>query len=247
MRKGLKIILAVFLIIVLALGVLIYTQWNSIEAFIHSFYTTEEDTLRELEQNKEQLQEFIDKEDDISVRDLTAEESAALASGELSEDEVVKILTGQTPEPSPAGTQTPKPETNVKPSKTQSPTPKPTPTQTPSAQQKISELLAKLYVQKSTYLNKLDTIEANVRHEFLSQPKKWESKKAAKKELLAKYLPKVASWEKECDNTVYGIINEIQAELQKNGMDEAIVGTLKSSYLEEKKLKKTYFINRYMD
>lgn len=245
MKKGVKIFLIVFLIIVLALGVLVYKQWNNIDAFIHSLSTTEEDTIKELEQNKEQLQHFIDADENISVRDLTEEENAALASGQLSEEEVVKILTGQTPEPTSEPTPAPTPKANAKPSQTAAPTPTPTPT--PSAQQKISELLAKLYIQKSTYLNKLDTIEANVRQEFISQKDKWESTKAAKKELLAKYLPEVASWEKECDSTVYGIIDEIQAELRANGMDESIVETIKSSYREEKKLKKTYFINRYMD
>lgn len=245
MKKGIKIFLAVLLVFVLIAGIFVYKQWNSLEAFVHSLSTTEEDTVKELEQNKEQLQQFIDTKENISVRDLTEEESAALASGELSEEEIVKIITGQTQDPTP----TPTPKATAKPSGSQkpTPTPEPTPTPAPTSEQIISELLAKLYVQKSTYLNKLDTIEANVRHEYLSQTSKWENKKAAKKELLAKYLPEVASWEKECDKTVYGIIDEIQAELQKNGMDESIISTLKSSYLEEKKLKKTYFINRYMD
>lgn len=245
MKKGIRIFLSVLLVVVLAVGIFAYTQRNSIEALIHSLSTTEEDTVKELEQNKEQLQQFIDEKENISVRDLTEEESAALASGELSEEEVVKLITGQTPEPTP----TPTPSVAAKPTdgNKPTPTPEPTPTPKPTSEQIISELLAKLYVQKSTYLNKLDTIEANVRYEYTSQEDKWESKKAAKKELLAKYLPEVASWEKECDKTVYGIIDEIQAELQKNGSDEDIVDTLKKSYQEEKKLKKTYFINRYMD
>lgn len=248
MKKGIKIFLTIFLVIILASGFLIYSQWNSIEAFIHSLSTTQEQTQQELEQNKEALQQFIDEEEDITVRDLTEEESAALASGNLSEDEIVKILTGQTPEPTPTPTPTPTPvsKKTTKPVKP-TPTPEPTPEPTPSPEQKISELIAKLYVQKSAYLNKLDVIEANVRHEFLSQEDKWESKKAAKKELLAKYLPEVAAWEKNCDSTVYGIIDEIKAELQKAGKEDTITATLKSSYLEEKKLKKTYFINRYMD
>lgn len=249
MKRGWKIFFIILLVIVLALGALIYTQWNSIDAFIHSLSTTEEETIKELEDNKQQLQQFIDADENISVRDLTEEETAALASGELSEEDVVKLLTGQTPEPTPTPTPTPKAtaKPNASPQNTATPTPTPTPEPTPTAQQRISELLAKLYVQKSTYLNKLDTIEANVRYEFISQRDKWESTKAAKKELLAKYLPEVASWEKECDSTVYGIIDEIQAELRANGMDESIVDTIKSAYLEEKKLKKTYFINRYMD
>ena len=231
MKKIIKTLLAVFLAICLAIGWLIYANWNSIEAFIHSLNTTKEDTVKELEQNREKLETFLSSEEDITVRDLTEEESKALNEGNLSEEELIGILTGETPPPKT----------------TEKPTQKPTPTPTPSSEKRISELIAKLYVQKSTYLGKLDEIEAQVRAEFLDNEDQWETTQAAKKELLAKYLPTVASWEKTCDDTVNGVLNEIRAELKKQGKDESIVNTMKEAYLEEKKLKKTYFINRYMD
>ena len=237
MKKKAKIIITILLAILLLFGWFVYTQWNSIEALIHSFGTTVEDTEKEIEATKQELQDFIDNEEDITVRDLTEEEAKALSEGNLSEEEVIGILTGKTPEP----VKTPVP--NKKPSTVQTPTP----TQNPTSEEIISQLIAKLYIQKSTYLNKLDAIEAQVRAEFIATEDEWSSRKEAKQVYLKKYLPVVANWEKTCDSVVYGILDEIRAELKKVGRDESVVDTMKSSYLEEKKLKKTYFINRYMD
>ncbi len=235
MKKAIKIFLAVFLAICLILGWLIYANWNSIEAFIHSMNTTKEDTVKELEQNKQELESFLASEENIMVRDLTEEEAKALNEGTLSEEELIGILTGTPPEPEA----TPKP--------TKNPAANSPPTPTPNPDKRISELIAKLYVQKSQYLNKLDEIEQNVRNDFIANEDMWETLQAAKQYYLKKYLPTVASWEKTCDETVYGILDEIRAELKNQGKDESIVDTMKASYLEEKKLKKTYFINRYMD
>lgn len=238
MKKTIKIISIVLLVIVLIAGWFVYKNWNSFEAIIHSMETTEDDTVKEMEKTKEELQSFLDNEEDITVRDLTEEEAKALSEGDLTEDEVIGILTGTASEP------TKKPSSEKK---TQETVLTPSNEQELSSEQKISRLIAKLYVQKSQYLNKLDTIEADVRAEYLADTTKWGSKKDAKQALLKKYLPKVASWEKTCDSTVYGILDEISAELKKMGKDESIAETMRQSYLEEKKLKKTYFINRYMD
>jgi len=238
MRKSTKIITIILLALLLRGGWFVYENWNTFEAIIYSLTTTQEDVLRDLERTKRELQDFIDKEENIEVRDLTEEEMKALTEGEMTEEEIIERLTGQVSEPE----QSQKPQPN-KPSSTQKPAEKPV----SESERKISELIAKLYVQKGIYLGKLDDIEAKVRAEYLATPNKWGKKKDAKKVLLNKYLPTVAEWEKTCDSVVYGILDEIRVELDKSGKDQAIVNTMKKAYLEEKKLKKSYFINRYMD
>ena len=240
MRKAIIIFLAVFLAICMALGWLIYANWNSLEAFLLSRNTTQEDTLLELEKNKQELETFLESEEDITVRDLTEEEAKALSEGNLTEEELIGILTGSTPEPAATSKPTKPPAKEPEPIAAQS-------TPTPDPEKRISELIAKLYVQKSTYLGKLDEIEAQVRAEFIADPDKWGTLQDAKKVFLGKYLPTVAGWEKTCDDMVYGVLDEIRSELKKQGKDDSIVETMKMSYLKEKKLKKTYFINRYMD
>ncbi len=233
-----RIVSIVLLVILLLFGWFIYQNWNTIDAFIHSLSTTVEETEKELEENKKKLQEFIDEDDDIVVRDLTKEEAEALNSGDLSEEDVIVILTGKDPKDKPK----PEPQTSSKPVK---PNTTPKPEETPA--DNISQLIAKLYIQKSQYLNKLDDIEASARYDFENWQGKWPGTQKVKETILNKYLPTVANWEKECDTTVYGLLEEIRAEIKKMGKDESIVDTIKMSYLEEKKLKKAYFINRYMD
>ena len=280
MKTKSKVILAVILTLVLIVGWFIYKQWNNIEAILLSVDTNQEDTVRKLEKNKEELQSFLESEKNISVRDLTEEEAKALQEGNLTEEEVVELLTGggepgsfdeedsveqKTPpdeaekEPSkatknPEQEKTSKPATGETANPTQKPAEKPVATQSPKPQtsvstsdQKVEQLIAKLYVQKSTYLGKLGSIESQARSEYLSLRYGGTDKQTAQQQIVKKYLSQVSSWETTCDNTVNGILNEIRTELSKSGKDTSIVDTMKNAYLEEKKLKKAYFINRYMD
>ncbi len=257
MKKKTIIVLSIVLIVLLGLGWFTYTQWNTISAFIDSIRYSNEEIEQQLQDNKKKVDDFLAKEEDITVRDLTEEESKALNEGNLTEEEVIELLVG-TPTQQPTGS----PETTQPPAVTKEPagnTQKPAvtsmPTATPedSSGQKVAKLIAKLYVQKSTYLNKLDTIEAEAREAYLALPYDFrqdedETKLSdGKKQLLQKFLPIVASWETECDNVVGGIIDEIRTELKKSGKGTEIADTLYESYLNEKKTKKSYFINRYMD
>lgn len=231
-----RMISIVLLVILLVFGWVVYQNWNTIDAFIHSLGTSVEQTEQELEENKKELQDYIDQEEDIVVRDLTKEEAKALNSGKLTEEEVIDIITGKTDKPKPS-TKPVKPDA----------TPKPTPSPEQTTEDNVSRLIAKLYTQKSIYLNKLDDIEAAARNDFENWQGKWPGRQEVKSTLLNKYLPTVADWEKTCDTMVYGILDEIRAELKSIGKDDQVVDTMKKSYLEEKKLKKAYFINRYMD
>ncbi len=234
------VVYVVLLVFFILAGLLIHQHWNSIEALFDSFKYSQEDVEQKLVENQQNLQNLLDANEDVTVRDLTAEESAALKEGNLTEEEVVKLLTGQeTSTPAPA--KPTKAPTYSKPVKT----PEPTPTEKPSGQV-IAEAVAKLYVQKNIFLGKLDDIEAYVRHLYVYDMTK-EQKKTAKKDLLAIHLPEVAAWEKECDAKVYAIIDEIRAELKKSGQSQELADEIETAYLNEKRLKKSYFINRYMD
>ncbi|MBQ9915156.1 MAG: hypothetical protein IJO50_03320 [Clostridia bacterium] len=238
----LYVVCVVLLVLFIVAGLLIHRHWNSIEAVYYSFTQKEspEEVEQKLMENQQNLQEMLDANEDVTVRDLTAEESAALKEGGLSEEEVVKLLTGQE-----SSTPTPAPPAKVPASRKPAKTPEPKPTEKPSGQV-IAEAVAKLYVQKNIFIGKLDDIEAYVRNIYINEMTK-EQKKTAKKDLLAKHLPEVAAWEKECDAKVYAIIDEIRAELKKSGQSQELADQIEAAYLNEKRLKKSYFINRYMD
>lgn len=259
MKLRTKIVLCILLVVVIAIGIVVYKNWNSISAFIDSFKYTQEDVQEQLDQNKEYLDNYLTDEGGITVRDLTEEESAALSEGKLTEEEVIEMLIGTIdPTPTPTPTLTPEPadtgKTDVsKPTPTPTPTPPPVSPEVEAAKKKVAEAVAKLYIQKNKYLGKLDDIEAQVLADFIAIEKSDPTMKnktkynSVKKEFLTKNLPMVANWEKECDSVVYGIIDEIRAALKESGQSQEIADKLEEAYLSEKKLKKTYFINRYMD
>ncbi len=244
MKKKTAVLLSILLAVIVLIGIFAYTQRNNIAAFIDALRYSNEEIEQQLSDDKSKVENYLRDENDISIRELTEEESKALSEGTLTEDEIVDIIVGNNQSPSPEPQVTQKPKPSVKPAVT--PTPTPTPDEKELAKQKVAELIAKLYVQKSKYLGKLDEIEAYVvyQYDYVMTP---EEKKTAKQKFLTEYLPMVASWEKECDTIVGGIISEIREALKESGQDSSIADTLESAYKNEKKSKKAYFINRYMD
>ncbi len=234
MKKKRKIWLWILLGIVVLMALFVYSQWDNISAVIDAFKYTQEEVVEKMEQNRQDLQNYIDENEDVNVRDLTKEEAEALNKGELTEDEVVDILVGKTEENSSSEG---KPQTNEKPQQSG---------KNETAGKKLSESIARLYVQKNAYLSKLDTIEAEARARFIAQYTP-EGEKALKSGIISEYLPRVASWEKECDRVVYGILNEVKSALKESGQSMEIADKIEQAYLDEKSLKKSYFIGRYMD
>ncbi len=238
MHKKKIVWLSILFAIVILLGSFVIWQWNNIAAVIDSFRYSQEEVENKLNENKEKLQAYIDNHETITVRDLTEEESKALQEGNLSEEEAVAILTGKEPKP-------PQNNPEIKPDD------KPEPEPTPEYSAVVSEAIAKLYVQKNKYLSKLDTIESEVIAEYhaiaMETKLSPEDIKAEKDKFLKRNLSRVAAWEDECDSVVYGILDEIETALKAEKQDTGIVTKLKEAYLNEKRLKKSYFINRYMD
>ena len=262
MKKKHVVLLCVLAAVLLVGGGFAYVQRNTIGALIDSFRYSQEDVEKKMEENQKDLQKFIDEDDDISVRDLTDDEKKALDNGEITEDDVVSIITGQTTledvkksenantgQTDNVGKSETGGGTPNNPSKPEQPQPSaPTEngnTQTPSEENVLSELIAKLYVQKNQYLSKIDALDYQMRHEYSALPK--EERKARKSEIISKYMKILGDWEKECDGVVYGILDEIKAELAKTGKDESLAKKIEEAYLNEKKLKKTAYMNEYIE
>lgn len=259
MKKKHIILLCILLAVVLALGWIAYKQRNNIGAVVDTFRYSKEDVEKKLEENKQDLQKFIDENENINVRDLTDEEKVALNKGELTEQDVISIITGKltiedVKKPpktdTPGGQQEEKPPQNPTPNGSgqqggETSTEQPNPPAENTSDQIVSELIAKLYVQKNNYLSRLNGMESQVENEYNALPD--DQKASGKKSIVSKYMSIVAGWESECDGVVYGILDEIKAELAKSGKDQSVVKKIEEAYLNEKKLKKAYYMNIYLD
>ncbi len=242
MKKVLCIVLAVVLVILIGLGVIAYINRNTIAALFDAMKYTNEEVQQKMQENQKDLQEFIEKDENIVVRDLTEEEKKALNENKITQDDAISIITGEKTLEEAISNNEEKPDDN--------PSGKVEP-QNPSANasgnsdKRISELIASLYVEKNTRLAAFDSLKAQVYQEYKGiegvehETKKWD--------LINKYTPVLAQWESDCDSVVYGIIDEIKAELKKAGKDESIATKLRESYLNEKKLKKASLAANYLD
>lgn len=95
MRRFGIIILTLFFMAILLSAWVVCDNWNTIIAVVDSFRYTQEELTTKLEENKAELQKYLDDNEAIVVRDLTEEEQAALNEGKITEDQAVLILTGQ--------------------------------------------------------------------------------------------------------------------------------------------------------
>lgn len=86
----------VLIIIVLLIAALGFWQRNNIEALIIFSTHSTEGTEKLIEENKEKLAESLKQYSDVVPRDLTPEEEAKIASGELSVAEATEMLLSET-------------------------------------------------------------------------------------------------------------------------------------------------------
>ncbi len=207
-------------------------QWNNISAVFYFAKYSEEDLNRMLEDNKAQLSSALSEINENIPRDLTEEEAQALTDGNITEEDAVEISLGKVTL-----------EEKVKENK---PTSKPKPQKEPQKPaDKTTDLIAQLYVLKSSFMSRLASLEAEGNAEYYNTPKEKRTNEW-KGAMIAKYTSKIAGMEAECDARVEALISQIKAEISKNGGDMSIIDTVRATYENEKQIKKAQYMNAYL-
>lgn len=127
--------------------------------------------------------------------------------------------------------------------------PIPTPSVTPVPalspdEQRIKELVAKLYVLRAQYIDTLDKLIAQAKSEYLALPAS-ERTSAGKQKVLLKYLGQASAMESSCDASVNELLAELSTLLQKTGGDMSLIDEIKKTYRQEKSLKKAAYISQF--
>lgn len=117
---------------------------------------------------------------------------------------------------------------------------------TEESNSKLSGLIAELYVLKSSYISKLNGLEAKGKSEYSSTPPN-ERTSSWKANMISKYTGEVSAWEGECDAKVEAVISKIKAELKQTGGDMSVINTIRSTYEKEKQIKKAGYMNTYLN
>lgn len=226
-KKGrvITIVLILAIVFLAGIGALVYFQMNNLEALRLSRYSQEErESL--LQQNEQAIIEALPVE---PITPLTEEQEKMLQRGEITEDEALQMMMGTLVGNGSKPTE--KPVTSV-------------PSTPKEENQKLQELLARVYLLRSSFAGRLDGLIGQAKSEYFAQKKA--NGKADKISIGSKYIGKGLALEKECDGQMEALLAEIKAELERTGGDTSVVSQIRSSYSSEKSAKKAGLLNQYL-
>ena len=260
MKTVRRIILIVFLIAVIAIAAVGIWQRDNIVSFVNSLRYSETEISDKRVSNEQKMQEITETTDYIDVRGgLTSEEEQALASGEITSDDAIKLVRGQTtleelramkatPDTQDTAAQTQSPsaseklpgQDNAQPPKASEESRKPTKQEIMT--EKVSNIVAELYVVKSDFISQLHAAGMRAHDQFVAQGKNYKELPS----LIEIYIPVAGDLEKNCDTKVNELLKQLEEALTEGGGDLSLVNEIRQYYYEEKSLTKTYYLNKYM-
>lgn len=253
-----KIVYAVLLAAVVGVGALAVWQWNNISAALSFVRFSQEELEEKLAANDQTIKDAVEASPSVTIREVTEEERAALREGTLTQEELVQSLL-QKPEATP---EEQKPESGkqaqTKPEqKPQAESPTQSTQQREQAasssaqqekepeqseyEQQVNALIAEVFVLREEFLIKLDDLQTAAIADYRAMPEDQRSTKALMS-LASGYLSKGLDMEKQCDAEIERIVVELEKLLQENGGDLSIAQTVYDTYVEEKSLKKAWYM-----
>lgn len=256
-KKTAKI--TVFSILGLVLAILIFLgirykdtvrlvfNWDNIVSFVNSQRYSGEEIEGKMQENKKQMEEIAKEDPNINIRgDLTEEEAKALKDGIITQEEAVAIVKGDTTlkeilskkEEKKEDEKTAKKE-DGNPSKETSAKPQ----ADPPKKDRASEIIAELYVLQADFITRLESVGDRAYEDYKAQH--YDRTKVM--DIVDSYMGEVASLERECDTRVSELLKELEAELTATGGDLSNVKKIRKYYYDEKRLKKTYYLNKLND
>lgn len=250
-RRGRWMILGCLAILAAAVAVLAFWQRNNIRAVANFTKYTQEELEQKLQENDQVIQSAMSAAPEITVRPVTEEERQALREGTLSQEELAELLLAPREE---AGAS----QEGGEPSSTLAAAsgegqPQETPEQTDSKpgdspssgtsayEKELSALIAKVYVLREEYLIALDNMQAAATADYKAIPSEQRSGSAVAS-LVSDYLARAAELEKECDGRMDAIITQLEKLLKENGGDMSLADTVFNTYVDEKSLKKAWYM-----
>lgn len=234
MKKRTKIALGVFGGLVVLGAAAVVWQWNNVQAVQMAFTMDSETIEQKLAENKQTLKQAM-MDYNLADYNFSDEEVAALATGDLSAEEAVSKLTGQPsggPPDSSAASEAPSSSGTAAPQQPAASAPA-----QPSAQEKIQQQVATMYVLQATFEGKLDQIVQQAITEF-------NNGEGSKQELVDRHLDEIAALEDECDARVDDVLSTLKPLLEETGQGDDLLKQIRQTYLNEKSLKKAYYMNK---
>jgi hypothetical protein len=235
--KIVKVFLCLVLVLVIAGAALCYWQRDNIAALVKSQNSTSDDIADEMSASKAKTNEEIEKYNVPIKRDFTVEEEEQIRKGELSVDEAVSRLFQS------EGEQSAQADTGKGETVTDGDADSTTASLTPE-QEIISKYVTQIYSLKAEYIGKLGTFERELKAQYKAANGTTKSASAIAS-VVQSNMGTAVSMESECDKKVDTLLTDMRNELAAIGADTSIVDTIEDAYVEEKALRKSYYLSLY--
>lgn len=245
MKKPLKavlIIISVLLIVCVAIGI---WQRENIFAVFDAVKYSQEDISTLLTDNEKIVSEALIEYPELNITDIDGDGIKALEEGKITQEEMIDIVMGKTSfkevmkkkeenknsEGASAGKEYNLPETSG--------------TSSSAGNDNVAKIVAKMYILKNSYIGRLDSLIGQAVSEFDALPPEKRTS-AAKQRILASKVSRARGLESECNGRVEAVLAELANELKAQGKDLSLVSSIRKAYANEKQLRKSYYISKYL-
>ncbi len=247
-HTALKIFLGLLLVIIVGLAALAFWQRDNISAFIKAQNTSSEDIASEIADSKAVVQKEIEKYNIPIQRDFTLEEEEAIRKGTMTVEEAVSRLmspaeaqdAAEAEAQNDGGSDGNNGGTDAAAAPDEAPA---QPELTPE-QQIVAKYLTEMYSLKAYYIGQLGVVENDLKAQYKAANGNIKNSAAIAK-VVQSNMGRIINMETECDGKVYAVLDNMRNELLAIGADTSIVDVAEDSYINEKSLRKSYYLSLY--
>lgn len=222
MKKILKILLVIILAFIIAVVGLLLWQWKNVESILMGVSQNSEQIEQKRNENQETLVGDINDYMDTPAREMTEEEIGQIERGETTAAEVYQKIFEEKNKETENTVQDTKDKDKI-----------------------ISQYMSELYRLQNEYTAKAESIIAQGAS-YYESIKEHPQDATARASTITKFTSVVRNLEKECDSKVEAVIKSIIDDLTSIGEDTSIVESIRATYANEKRLKLSYYSNKYL-
>lgn len=267
MKKALKIIGIILLVIVIIVAALAVWQWKYVSAVIDGLRLDEEAFGQRKVQHAQEAIDDINSKVSVELREMTEEEKQLIASGELSQAEVMARIfaeamgtelpsideingntaTGDSIENLESGEKDPSGQVGSGENEadaTGASTGNSAPALTTSDQY-VAAAVSKLYALQAQYTGSIDGAISSARSVYNEQKAATGSEMKARTSAINQLTGSVNSLEASCDAQVEAVLSELTNQLNSIGADTSVVSTIRGTYEKEKDDRRTAYIQKF--
>ena len=238
MRKTLKILLVILIAISLIAGGLAIWQRKNIESILIGLREDSTQIDKRRNDNQTNLVDDMNTYLDSPLRDMTQDEKEKLEAGETTASEIYQKMFEEKIEE--VKENKPQEQTGKKPEEE-----KASYTQKESKDEIVSRYMVDLYKLQNEFNSRA---ESTIKEGgwYYEKRKTRQHDPVARAETITHYTPIVRGIEKECDTKFEGVVKSLEGELIAAGYDTAVINTIRNTYANEKRLKLSYYANKYL-